>query len=132
MISRLDTPLEFQETLDRGELGLNYGGYFVYRTQQNDYNPDGLDPTDTNPGQLGDPANPNAYVLRDYKSYTLDSWLHFGWDQLDIQIEGAAILGHIGNVSDIGVDPDPTTTTRPTSSSTPTASTSASSAASSA
>jgi uncharacterized protein (TIGR04551 family) len=110
MISRMDTPLEFQETLDRGELGLNYGAYFVYRTQQNDYNPASLDPeteTEFGTGQLGEAANPNAYVLRDYKSYTLDGWLHFAWDKLDIQIEGAAILGHIGNVSDIAVDLDP-------------------------
>ena len=34
VISRMDSPQEFRDTVDRGDVAFNYGVYFEYKTQE--------------------------------------------------------------------------------------------------
>jgi uncharacterized protein (TIGR04551 family) len=96
VLARLDTPSEFQDTLDRGEIAMNYGSYFVYRTQEWDYNPSGL-------VVGGSPAD-DAFVPRDAKAYIPDVWFRVGHKKLELEFEGVAIIGNIEHLDDVGIN----------------------------
>lgn len=92
VLARLDSPEDFQDTVDQGELALNYGTYFVYRTQGWDYNPSLI---------LGGAPDPAAFVRRDATAYIPDVWLRLGHKKLEFEMEGVAIIGSIGSLSDV-------------------------------
>lgn len=94
VLARLDSPTDFQDLLDQGETALNYGAYFVYRTQDWDYNP---------AYTLGAPPDPARYVPRDATAYIPDVWLHFAKKKFDFEMEAVAILGSINELTDLGI-----------------------------
>ncbi|HVK89294.1 MAG TPA: TIGR04551 family protein [Kofleriaceae bacterium] len=99
VISRMDSPQEFKDKVDRGELALNYGVYFEYKTQSWDYNL-----SDFTLGQVPDPVG--AYVPRDFKSYSPDLWVKLGYGRWLIEGEFVAQLGSIERLDDYGKTTD--------------------------
>lgn len=91
MLSRMDAPNDFQDTLDRGQIGLNYGIYFVYRTQGWDYNESDTDA----------PIDPDAFRPRDSTLYVPDLWVRFGWKKLLFELEALYSFGKINEVADL-------------------------------
>lgn len=92
VISRMDKPEDFQDTVDRGELALNYGLYFTYRTQAWEYDASTLG--------VGGSIDPDAFVPRDAKAYIPDVWARLGWDKLLVELEAVAAIGEIKRVAD--------------------------------
>lgn len=90
VMSRMDKPEDFRDTIDRGELALNYGVYFTYRTQAWDYTGD-LD---------GGAVDPDAFVPRDAKAYIPDVWARLGWKNFLVEVEAVASVGHISRLTD--------------------------------
>ncbi|HEY4176542.1 MAG TPA: TIGR04551 family protein [Kofleriaceae bacterium] len=95
VISKMDTPQEFKDTVDRGETALNYGVYFEYKTQSWDYNL-----TDFTLG--GTPDTVNSYVPRGLKTYTPDVWGKLGYKGFLFEGEVVADLGRISRLDDFG------------------------------
>jgi len=96
VISRMDTAQEFQDTVDRGELALNYGIYFEYKTQSWDDDLTGFTP--------GVPFAPGThYVPRNMKTYSPDVWLKLGYGPIVFEAEAIAQLGSVGNLDDAGL-----------------------------
>ncbi len=93
MVSRRDSPKAFKEKVDAGQLALNYGVYFVYRTQNFDQR--GV--------VLGEEPPPDQFVPRDLKVYTPDFWARLGWHNLELEFEGLTSLGSIQSATDLGV-----------------------------
>jgi uncharacterized protein (TIGR04551 family) len=96
VISRLDSPQEFRDTVDRGELALNYGVYFEYKTQSWDD-----DLTDFTLGGTFDAAN--RFVPRDLKMYTPDVWAKLGYGPLLLEGEVVGQFGTVKHLDDFGV-----------------------------
>lgn len=95
VISRLDSPQEFQDIVDRGDVAFNYGVYFEYKTQAWDY-----DVSSTTPDTAVDPFS--RYVPRDLKIYSPDLWLKLGYGPWTIEGEFIAQLGSIDRLDDLG------------------------------
>ena len=96
VISKLDTPQEFRDTVDRGELALNYGVYFEYKTQSWD--------DDITKFTLGQAFNAGlSYVPRGYKTYTPDLWAKVGWGSFLFEGEFVAQLGSVDRLDDLGL-----------------------------
>jgi uncharacterized protein (TIGR04551 family) len=91
VISRMDSPQEFRDAVDRGEIALNYGAYFEYKTQSWDYNNYGVTPTLASP----------QYVPRNLKTYSPDVWAKVGFGRYTFEAEAVAQFGAIENLSDI-------------------------------
>ncbi len=92
VLARLDSPTDFQDVVDQGDMALNYGAYFVYRTQDFDYSP-GL--------QQGFPPDGANYVPRHATAYIPDAWGHLAYKKLDIEGEAVGIVGSIGQLQDV-------------------------------
>jgi len=95
VISRMDSPQEFKDSVDRGELALNYGVYFEYKTQSWDFEP-GAMPTST------------IYQPRNLKTYSPDVWGKVGLDRFTIEAE---VVAQLGSVSVVNGTTDSTTAT---------------------
>lgn len=94
-ISQMDSPVEFRDTVDRGELAVNYGLYFAYKTQSWD-----VDLRDFTPGgTLGS----TRYVVRGLTSYTPDVWLRLGYGGHRFELESALEFGSIDRLDDQGL-----------------------------
>jgi uncharacterized protein (TIGR04551 family) len=109
VISRMDSPQEFRDRLDRGELAFNYGAYFEYKTQSfdNDLRDFVLGgPLDSG----GDPTNPDnpdrpaRFVPRDLKTYSPDLWIKLGYGQFTFEAEAVAQLGRVSRLDEFGVN----------------------------
>jgi uncharacterized protein (TIGR04551 family) len=94
-ISRMDSPTEFRDSLDRGELGLNYGLYMAYKTQSWD-----IDLRDFTPGGT---LGATRYVPRGLKTYTPDVWGHAGYGPHSFELEAALEFGAIDRLDDQGL-----------------------------
>ncbi|HTM18868.1 MAG TPA: TIGR04551 family protein [Kofleriaceae bacterium] len=92
VLARLDSPEDFQDLRDQGEVAFNYGAYFVYRTQGWDYNPSLT--------LGGGPSGLNV-VRRDAKAYIPDAWVHIGHKKLEFEAEAVAVIGSIGELDDV-------------------------------
>jgi uncharacterized protein (TIGR04551 family) len=92
VISRMDSPQEFRDRLDRGGLAFNYGVYFEYKTQEFDY-----DLTDFTIGGTPDPLT--RYVPRDLTTYSPDVWLKLGFGKITLEAEAVAQIGKISFAS---------------------------------
>jgi uncharacterized protein (TIGR04551 family) len=103
VISRMDSPQEFRDTIERGDLAFNYGVYFEYKTQSWDYNLNGF--------TLGGPtdgAGSTHYVPRNLKTYSPDVWAKVGFGRYLFELEGVAQFGAIENLADVlGPDNQP-------------------------
>ncbi|MFO0683053.1 MAG: TIGR04551 family protein [Sandaracinus sp.] len=94
-VARRSTPEEQAEALQRGDVVLNGGVFFVYRTQN-------LSTEGTrNPLSAAAPT----YVRRGFEVYVPDVWLQFLWGDLRLEVEGVAAIGTIDNTSNTSFDP---------------------------
>ena len=96
-LSRLDTPTDFLDKEQSGEVALNYGARVVYRSQKWEQ----LTYT------LGETPDPTMFVQRDYTAYLPDLWARFGWGNLELEAEGVAVLGSIDHAADLGTTSHP-------------------------
>lgn len=92
MISRMDSPQEFRDAIDRGELVLNYGVQFSYVQQKWSYN------------DADDVVDASSYVPRDATVYVPDVWLKLGWGPALFELEAIAEIGNVNELSDLEVD----------------------------
>ena len=99
VISRMDSPQEFKDTIERGEFAFNYGVYFEYKTQSWD--------SGSKPFTLGTTPDPATYLPRNLKTYSPDIWAKVGFGRFLLEAEGVAQLGSV----DIVTTPDATTLT---------------------
>jgi uncharacterized protein (TIGR04551 family) len=96
VISKLDSPQEFRDIVERGEMALNYGVYFEYKTQDWD--------DDLRKFQLGGAFDAgNNYVPRHLKTYTPDLWGKLGYGSLTFEGEFVAQLGSVERLDDAGL-----------------------------
>jgi uncharacterized protein (TIGR04551 family) len=97
VISRMDSPQEFKDAVERGEIAFNYGVYFEYKTQSWDYNlADFTGATDD--AKL--PIAESHYVPRGLKSYAPDVWAKVGVGPFVVEAELTAQLGSIDSLTD--------------------------------
>jgi uncharacterized protein (TIGR04551 family) len=95
VISRMDSPQEFRDTVDRGETAFNYGVYFEYTTQAWDYDLRDfkLGGTPTQPVPADGNTVPQRYVPRNLKVYSPDVWAKLGIGPVTVEAELVAQLG---------------------------------------
>jgi len=97
VISKMETPLQFKEAVDRGESVLDYGVYFEYKTQ--DWAEDF-----TGTYTIGGTFDPTTkFVPRNLKTYTPDIWAHWGYGPWDIEGEFVGQFGSVQNLQDLGI-----------------------------
>lgn len=94
IMSRMDSPTEFRDTVDRGEMAINYGIYLSYTKQSWTYTAD--------PDADAAP-DANAFVPRDLTQYTPDVWVKLGWKNLLVEAEAVAQVGSINRAVDLGI-----------------------------
>lgn len=95
VISKMDSPQEFKDTVDRGDAAFNWGIYFEYKTQSWDY--------DLRNFVLGGATDPfTRYVPRDMKTYTPDLWAKLGYGRWTLEGEFVAQLGKIDRLDEFG------------------------------
>jgi uncharacterized protein (TIGR04551 family) len=93
VISRMDTPQEFKDRVDRGDIAFNYGIYFEYKTQSWDNDLSGF----TQGGTFDSGA---FYRARQLKTYSPDIWAKLGIGKVTLEIEAIAQLGNIRRVDE--------------------------------
>ena len=96
VISKLDSPQEFRDQVDRGELAYNYGVYFEYKTQSWD--------TDLTGFTLGSTLDASTkYLPRDMKTYSPDLWGKLAYGPVLIEGELSAQLGTVSRLDQVGL-----------------------------
>lgn len=104
VISRMDSPQEFRDKTERGEIAFNYGVYFEYKTQEFDN-----DLTDFTLGGTLDSGGVDLngtkarYVPRDLKTYSPDVWLKLGLGRFTLEAEGLAQFGRVSRLDEFGL-----------------------------
>ncbi len=99
VISKMDSPQEFRDAVDRGDTAFNYGVYFEYKTQSWDNDLTGF--------ELGSQLDADMrYVPRDLKTYTPDLWLKLGVGSLLLEGELVGQFGTIKNLLDQNIAGD--------------------------
>lgn len=94
VISKLDSPQEFRDTVDRGDVALNYGVYFKYKTQSWDDDLTGF--------VIGDTFDSaTRYVPRSFKTYSPDIWLKLGVGSILFELEAIAQIGTVKSLQDV-------------------------------
>jgi uncharacterized protein (TIGR04551 family) len=96
VISKMDSPQEWRDAIDRGENALNYGVYFEYRNQSWDE-----DLTGYTAGSAFDSLD--HYVPRNYKAYTASLWGKAGIGAVTLETELVGILGSLDRADDQGI-----------------------------
>lgn len=94
VISRLDSPQEFKDTVERGDVAFNYGVYFEYKKQDWDNDLTGF-------VSGGDFDSAIRYVPRSYKTYSPDVWAKLGIGPVLLEGEFVAQLGTLKSTEDI-------------------------------
>lgn len=95
-VSKMDAPAAFQERLERGQLGLNYGGRLSYRSQSVDYDVSGF--------TSGGAADPDKFVTRGLSEYIGNAWVKVGYAKVLFEAEAAGVIGSIDALADFGLD----------------------------
>jgi uncharacterized protein (TIGR04551 family) len=90
-IAKRDTDLEIRRKLGAGQSIINYGLYFIYRTQR--FDAAGFDAT--SPFATGD----LGFIPRDASFYIPDLWAKYQTNKLRLEIELAGTFGTIGNAA---------------------------------
>jgi len=94
VVDKLDTPQDFRDTIDRGEVAANYGVYFEYKTQGWDDNLTGF--------TLGDTFDSlDHYVPRDFTLYTTSLWGKLGIGSHLFETELVGQLGSLNRAQDL-------------------------------
>lgn len=96
-VARRDTEVELRRKLAAGQEVLNYGVYFVYRTQRFDA-----------PALAAGTAPTGAdFVPRDASAYLPDLWARFQTPRLRLEAEVAGVFGTVGSAAATpGLSPD--------------------------
>jgi len=97
VISRMDSPQEFRDRVDRGEVAANYGVYFEYKTQKFDLDLTGFEQG----GAFDSLAN---FRARDLKTYSPSLWGKLGIGRFLLEAEVVGQLGKIGRLDEYGFD----------------------------
>ncbi|MEO8706392.1 MAG: TIGR04551 family protein [Kofleriaceae bacterium] len=93
VLSRMDSPQEFKDKLDRGDLAVNYGVYFEYKTQGHDLDVSGFEVgTDFDTAGVD---TTGGYRARGYKTYSPDVWGKLGIGKFLFEAELVAQLGKV-------------------------------------
>lgn len=102
---RLD-PEEQRRRLARGDVVVNGGLYFQYRTQN--LSSDRMSGDEMLPSHRYYDPNPNAepflFTRRNATTFTLDGWAQLLWGDLRVELETALVVGKLGNAT-IGIEP---------------------------
>ncbi|HEX3757818.1 MAG TPA: TIGR04551 family protein [Kofleriaceae bacterium] len=101
VISRIDSPQEFKDTLDRGEIAFNYGAYFEYKTQEWESNVSNFAPQ----GSIGVNLGNVLYEPRNLKTYSPDVWAKVGVGRFLIEAE---LTGQFGSTDVVTAAPSST------------------------
>ena len=96
VISRMDSPTEFRDKVDRGELAFNYGIYFEYKNQNWDNDISGFQ-------QGGDFDSAMRYVPRGLTTYTPNPWVRLAYKRIELEAEFVAQLGSVDRLSEYGL-----------------------------
>jgi uncharacterized protein (TIGR04551 family) len=96
VISKMDSPQEWRDAIDRGENAANYGVYFEYKNQSWDE-----DLTGYTPNSAFDALD--HYVPRNYKAYTASLWGKVGIGSVQLETELVGILGSLDRADDQGI-----------------------------
>lgn len=99
VISKMDSPQEFYDTVDRGDVAFNWGIYFEYKTQEWDD-----DLVDFTLGGVFDPLT--HYVPRNAKFYSPDLWAKLGVGPILLEAELIGQFGSIKQLGDLGISGD--------------------------
>ena len=97
VIARKDTDQKARVKLDAGGTIVNYGLYFQYRSQRNEYNQNGTTFTQEDPYQTPNPSLSRTY--RDAFLVIPDLWFKIERKSFRVELETAAYLGKV-NVCD--------------------------------
>jgi uncharacterized protein (TIGR04551 family) len=103
VISRIDSPQEFKDTIDRGEIAFNYGVYFEYKTQSWESNLTNFPPG--TPVSVGNSVGQISYEPVNLKTYSPDLWAKVGFGSFLIEAE---LAGQFGS-ADVAIAPPSTT-----------------------
>jgi uncharacterized protein (TIGR04551 family) len=96
VISRMDSPTEFRDKVDRGELAFNYGIYFEYKNQHWDNDISGF--------TQGEDFNAvDRYIRRGLTTYTPNPWVRLGYKRIELEAEFVAQLGSVDSLDDYGL-----------------------------
>ena len=98
VISKMDSPQEFRDTVDRGDVAFNWGIYFEYKTQDWDQNLNGF--------TLGGSPDPLSYVPRNLKTYSPDLWAKLGIGNVLLEGELVGQFGTLKSVADLDISGD--------------------------
>jgi uncharacterized protein (TIGR04551 family) len=93
VLAKLDAPEVWRDIIERGDLGLNYGVYFVYRTQD----------FETRGTFLDDNAPEMTIAHRGATAYIPDFYAHLGYKKLNIEAELVAIFGDIEEIPEFSL-----------------------------
>jgi len=97
-VTRIESPVELRERIDRGDLVLNYGVQVVYRNQGNTVVPAPATTDATSSAYGPQPTAPDQLPLAiafDGISVTPDVWFKLYYKALTIEAEGIGIFGRI-------------------------------------
>ena len=90
VVSKLDTPQDFRDTTDRGDIAADYGVYFQYKTQAWDLNLTNM------PAGTFDPMT--GYEPRSLTEYTASLWGKVG---IGHHLFEAELVGHLGSLDKV-------------------------------
>jgi uncharacterized protein (TIGR04551 family) len=93
-IAKLDSPTEFNDTVNRGETALNYGVYFAYRTQDFDNNLTG--------STIGGPITSDQFIARNAKLYIPSLWGRVAYGSHHLEGEFASRFGSVSVADNLG------------------------------
>jgi len=85
VISRMDSPKNFKERVEKGELAINYGGRLQWRKQA----------FEQDPFALGDTPTSLSFRPRSANMYIPDVWARAAYGGLELELEGVAVLGEV-------------------------------------
>lgn len=103
VISRIDSPQEFKDTIDRGEIAFNYGAYFEYKTQSWESDVSNFTPQ----GSLATNLGNVLYEPRNLKTYSPDLWAKVGVGRFLFEAE---LVGQFGSTDVVTAAPSATDT----------------------
>jgi uncharacterized protein (TIGR04551 family) len=93
-VSKLDSPQEWKDTVDRGELAYNWGTYFGYRTQDFD--------NDLTDFKIGGTLGADKYVVRNSTLYIPDLWGRAAYKGHTIEGEATGKFGSLSTTDSQG------------------------------
>lgn len=106
---RIDTEDEIRRKLERNEHSLNFGGYYLYRTQRWTYPAWRTQGFSGSYADTGDPATQPTTIKRGAYAHVFDFWGRFLKGRWRVEAEAVGVIGTLGETFDYVQDPtDPT------------------------